>query len=187
MLKDGPARHVSESLTHDAKCYKEAIDSLQKCHDQLRVIHRAHTRAILHAPSLKDANCKELRRLHDVAKQHLRALRVMKYETFASFVTSILDLNINHTTMFEWQWHTQSSNTVLDFDILLEFLDLHVRVGKNVAWDGERRRELPPPEKKAVTRPSNIASIEEYCVVCKMPKHPLYGWRVFYGLPHAQK
>ena len=101
-LKDGQARHVIESLTHHAECYKEAIDFLRKRSDQPHVIHRAHTRAVLDAPSLKDGNSKELSHLHDVAKQHLRALRVMKYETFASLVTSILELKLDHTTMFEW-------------------------------------------------------------------------------------
>ena len=123
-LKDGPARHVIESLTHDAKCYKEAIVCLKKRYDQPRVIHQAHTRAILDAPSLKGGNSKELRRLHDVAKQHLRALKVMKYETFASLVTSVLEFKLDHTTMFKWQQHTQDSNTVPDFDDLLEFLDV---------------------------------------------------------------
>ena len=97
------------------------------------MIHRAHTRATLDAPSLKDGNSKELHRLHDVAKQHLRALRVMKYETLASLVTSVLELKLDHTTMFEWQRHMQDSNTVPDFEDLLEFLDLRAQSGENAA------------------------------------------------------
>ena len=186
-LKDGPARHAIESLTIDAKCYKEAIDCLQNCYDQPRVMHRAHTCAILDAHSLKDGNSKELRCLHDVTKQHLRALRVMKYETFASLVTSILELKVDHITIFKWQRHTHSSNTVPDFGDLLEFLDLRARAGKNAAREGETRRQVSLPEKKAVTKPSYTASGEEYFVGCKTAKHPLYGFRVFYGLPHTQK
>ena len=52
VLKNGPARLIIESLTHDAECYKEAIDCLQKHYDQLRVIHWAHARAILDTPAL---------------------------------------------------------------------------------------------------------------------------------------
>ena len=152
-----------------------------------RTWYTQHTRAILDAPSLKDGNSKELRRLHDVAKQHLRALRVIKYETFTSLVTAILELELEHTTMFEWQWHTQDSNTVPDFDDLLEFLDLRAWAGKNAAWEGERRRQAPPLERKAVTRPSYTASVKEYCLACKKARHPLYGCKVFYDLPHAQK
>ena len=74
----------------------------------------------------------------------------MRYETFASLVTSILELKLDHATMFEWQ-HTQSYKTVPDFNDLLEFLDLHARGGENAAREGERKRQLPPPERKAVT------------------------------------
>ena len=70
-IKEGPARHIIESLTRDAEFYKEAIDCLRKRYEQPCVIHRAHTCVILDDPSLKDGNSKELRRLHDVAKQHL--------------------------------------------------------------------------------------------------------------------
>ena len=38
-LKDGPARHIIQSLTHDAECYEEAIDCLRKRYDQPRMIH----------------------------------------------------------------------------------------------------------------------------------------------------
>ena len=80
------------------------------------------------------------------SKQHLPALTVMKYETFASLVTSILELKLDHTTMFEWQRHTQDSNAVPDFDDLLEFLDLCARAEKNAPREGERRHQAPPPE-----------------------------------------
>ena len=142
-LEDGPARLAIECLTHDAECYKEAIDCLQKRYNQPRVIHRACTcailctRAILDAPPLKDGNSKELQHLHDVATQHLPTLKVMKYETFASLVMSILELKLDHGTMFKWQCHTQSSETVPDFNDLLEFLDLRARAGENVAREEE--------------------------------------------------
>ena len=67
----------------------------------------------------------------------------MKYESFASFVTSTLELKLDHATMFEWQPQTQSSKTVHDFDDLLEFLDLHARAGENAAREGVRKRQVP--------------------------------------------
>ena len=111
----------------------------------------------------------------------------MRYETFASLVTSILELKLDHSTMFEWQRHTQDSNQVPNFDVLLDFLDLRARAGENATREGERRRQAPPPDKKAATRPSYTANIEEYCLACKKAKHPIYGCRVFSDLPHAQK
>ena len=107
------------------------------------------------------------------------------YETFASFVTSILELklHVDQATMFEWQQHTQSSQTVPDYDELLEFLDLRARVAENVGREGERKCQVPPPEQKAVTRPSCAARIEDNGVACKTAKHPLYGCKVFMDFP----
>ena len=149
MRSKRPARHVIESLTDDAECYEEAIDCLRKRYNQPCVIHQAHTHASLDAPPLKDGNTKELCRLHDFAKQHLHALRVMKYETFASLVTSILELKLDHTTMFQRQPHTQDSNAVPNFNELLDFLDLHAQTGENAAREGERRRQAPRSKKKS--------------------------------------
>ena len=89
--------------------------------------------------------------------------------------------------MFEWQFYKQDSNAVPDFDDLLEFLDLYARAGENSARVVERRCQTSPPEKKTVTRPSYMASVEEYWLACKKAKHPLYGCKLFYGLPRAQK
>ena len=155
-FKDGPVRHAIESLTHDAECYKEAIDWLRKRYNQLHIIYPAHTCVILDVPFLKDGNSNELQRLHDVAKQRLRALRVMKYETFTTLVTSILEPKLDHTTMFDWQWYTQHSKTVPDFDDLLELLDLRARAGDNVAQEGERKDQVPPQKR----RPSQDRQIQ---------------------------
>ena len=59
-LNEGPVRPTIESLTHDAECYKEAIDCCQKHYDQQCITHRAHTYAIVVAPSVKDGNSKYL-------------------------------------------------------------------------------------------------------------------------------
>ena len=107
-IDDGPARHVIEGLSQTAKNYGEAIKCLQERYDRPRLIHQAHVRAIIDAPSLKDGNGRELRRLHDVANQHMRAIRAMEYSPW-TFVTSVLETKLDQTTMFEWQKHSQGS------------------------------------------------------------------------------
>ena len=62
---------------------------------------------ILNAPTLKDGSGKELRRLHDTVQQHLRALRSMGYEPSGPFITSVLELNFDTNTLFEWQKRRQ--------------------------------------------------------------------------------
>ena len=152
-----------------------------RCYHQPRIIHRTHTCAILDAASLKHGNSKELQLFHNVAKQHLHALKVMKYETLVSFITLILELKLDQSMMLDWQWHTQSSKIISDYDELLEFLDLCATVVKNAAGEGERKCQAPPPERNAVTRPSYTASIDDNCAACKTANQTLYGCKIFYA------
>ena len=89
-MKNRPARYTMESLTQDIEC-------LQKYYDQLCVINRVHPGAILDVPLLKNGSGNELRCFHDVAKQHLHTLNVTKYiyESFPSFITSVLGLKLD--------------------------------------------------------------------------------------------
>ena len=77
-IKDGSARSAIEGLSRSGDHYNEAIDCLKARYHRPRLIHRAHVRMIVDAPSLKDGSGKELRRLHDTLQQHLRALKSMK-------------------------------------------------------------------------------------------------------------
>ena len=85
-----------------------------------------NTRAILETPSLNEGNGNEVRHLRDIVTQHLQALAAMKKETSESFIASMLELNLDQATMFEWQKHIQDSKDVLPYSDLLEFLDLRV-------------------------------------------------------------
>lgn len=74
-LKGGSAKHAIEGLSRSGDCYAKAVECLQARYNKPCLIHQAHVRMILEAPSLKDGSGKELRRLHDVVLQHLRALK----------------------------------------------------------------------------------------------------------------
>ena len=67
---------------------------------------------ILEASALKDCSGKELRRLHDLVQQHLRALKAMEYEPSGPFITTVLKLKLDVNTMFEWQKHSQDATDV---------------------------------------------------------------------------
>ena len=58
----------------------------------------SHPRSHNHGISLVEGSATELRSLHDTLQQHLRAL---------TFITSIIELKLDATTLFEWQKHTQ--------------------------------------------------------------------------------
>ena len=89
-LKDGSAKHVIDGLSRSGDYYAEAAECLQSRFDRPRLIHQTHVKMILDAPSLKDGNGRELRRLHDTVQQHLRALKAMHYEPSGPFMTSVL-------------------------------------------------------------------------------------------------
>ena len=73
---------------------------------------------------MKDGNGKELRRLHDVLGQHLRALGAMEYSPWNHLMTSIIKLKLDQETLFEWERHTQGKKQVPDRRDLLDFVDL---------------------------------------------------------------
>ena len=99
-LRDGPAQHVIGGLSQTTKNYKKPIEFLQEHYDRPRLIHQAHVRAIVDAPSLKDGNGRKLRRLHDTANQHMLAIKAMDCSPW-TFVTSVLETKLDQTTMFE--------------------------------------------------------------------------------------
>ena len=93
-------------------------------YDRPRLIHQTHVHLISEAPALKDGSGKELCCLHDIAQQHLCALKAMGYEPPGPFITSLLEFKLDTNTMFEWQQHSQESADVPHFSKLLEFLNL---------------------------------------------------------------
>ena len=179
-LKDGAARQVVEGLSRSGDQYAEAVACLQGRYDRPRLIHQAHVRAILEAPSLKDGDGRELRRLHDVVNQHLRALRSMDYEPSGPFITSMLELKLDANTKFEWQKFSQDTTDVPHYRDLLEFINLCAQASET---------SLPEQSKKQPFKSysSFHTSVDEFCVACKTQKHPLYICHHFRSLPHEHK
>ena len=194
-LKDGTAKRVIEGLSRSGEHYAEAIESLKSRYDRPRLIHQTHVRMILETPSLKDGSGKELRRLHDTVQQHLHALKAMGHEPSAAFITSMLELKLDMTTMFEWQKHSQSSSDVPPYQELLDFVDLRAQASE--ASTSEPTKRAPKNDSRPMTikrgvnpnKPiaSHAASADTAtgnCVLCKSDKHPLYICTKFKALPH---
>jgi hypothetical protein len=100
-----------------------------------------HVRLILEAPPLKEDTGKEPRRLHDVVTQHLRALKLMEY---GPFITSILKLKLDTTTLFEWQKYSQSQTEVAHYQDLLTLIDLRAHASGGSATAGIKRVKNEP-------------------------------------------
>ena len=194
-LKGGSAKSAIEGLSRSGEYYAEAIECLQARYNRPRLIHQTHVRMILEAPQLVEGSGKELRKLHDTVQQHLRALKAMDCEAPGPFVTSVLELKLDPTTMFEWQKHSQESAAVPHYNELLEFINLRVQASASLPVC---RRGTTPSNASSNKKPSllhkpitsfatNASDPSPNCVVCKTEKHPLYTCQQFKLLPHDPK
>ena len=57
-------------------------------YDRPGLVHQTHVQMILNAPAIKDGTGCELRHLHDIVQQHLRALKALGYDPSCPFITS---------------------------------------------------------------------------------------------------
>lgn len=73
----GPAAQVIEGLSHTGDQYEEAVACLKNRYDQPRAVHEAYVKVIVEYPKLKEGLGKELRKLHNVMLQNIRALNTM--------------------------------------------------------------------------------------------------------------
>jgi len=190
-LKGGTAKQAIEGLSRSGDHYAEAVQCLKDRYNHPCLIHEAHVRMIVDAPALKDGSGKELRRLHDVVQQHLRALRSLGHDPPGSFITSLLELKLDTTTMFEWQRHSQSSVDVPHYDDLLKFLNLRAQASESSASETNRKTFRNDTSRtkgqflgKSVTSFTASVDTSVNCVACKRDKHPLYACAKFKALSH---
>ena len=114
----------------------------------------------------------------------------MKLEPSGPFVTALLEMKLDPSTMFEWQKHTQEQSEVPHFMEFLEFIDLRARASEAIIRESQRRQYQSAPGKgSAPTRTSYAANIDinTSCVVCEGSKHPLYTCRKFRSLTAEQR
>ncbi len=149
---------------------------------------------MLDVPTLTDESSKELRSLHDVVLPHLRALKAMGHEPSNSFVTSLLELKLDASMMFEWQRHSQEHMDVPDYQELLGFIDLRAQA---VEASSSERKPLRGGyhghssglrvNKLITSFASNAFPVDTSCIACKAEKHPLYSCSKFRSLSHPDK
>lgn len=182
-VKDGSVKHVIEGLSRSGDHYAEAAEEcLRERYNRPELIHQTHVRMIIETPSLKDGNGREFCCLHDTVQQHICALKALGHEPSGSSVTSVLELKLDQTTMFEWQKHSMSSTEVPYYRDLLEFLNLRAQASESSAAEGgskkvprfatrHPKRDLPPNKAfSSFTAAADLVSA--HCILCKPEKHP---------------
>ena len=193
-IRSGSAKTAIEGLSHSGDQYGEAVSCLKGRYNRPRLIHRAHVRTIMDTPPLKDSSGKELRRLHDSLQQHLRALKTMKSEPDPSFVTSIIELKLDETTLFEWQKHSQEKvEEVPHYRDILEFIDLRAQAAESIAIPS-KKQSVQSGKKPAhfgrvasYTATSDESGVRSHCLICVSERHPLYTCPKFKAMSHDEK
>ena len=187
-LKDGSAKNTIEGLSRSGDHYSEAVECLRDRYNRPKLIHQAHVKKIVEIQPLKEGSGRELRRLHDVAQQHLRALKTMGHEPDGTFITSLLQLKLDQTTLFEWQRHDQKSTDVSHYNDLLEFINLRAQATETLTPSQRRPNKDDNSFQRKHVHPSSrsaafAATVSEGCIVCKMEKHPLFTCPEFRAKP----
>ena len=113
--------------------------------------------------------------------QHHRALKSLGHEQSQAFITSLLEIKLDSTTMFEWQTHSQEHSDVPDYQVLLDIPNLRAQAA-----------EAALTEKKRATRPVNSMVVNattpsDNCVTCGQEKHQLYACSKFRFLSHDKR
>ncbi len=180
-LKDGSAKSIIEGLSQSGDQYDEAITCLTNRFDKPRQIHQTHVKMILESPQIRDGSGRELQRLHDTIQQHTRALRSLGKEPSPEFITSIIELKLDPSTMFEWQRQSQSSTDVPHYKDILEFLDSLAQASE-VSLPLKRQSKPVSTADRNQSRSINSLATNatepassNTCILCKPDKHPLYS------------
>ena len=186
-IKDGSARNAIKGLSHSGDNYEEAVECLKSRYDRPRLIQRTHVQLILDTPPIKEGSGRELRRLHDVVQQHLRALKTLGCDLPGQFVTSMIELKLDTDTLFEWQKHTQAEANVPHFQALLDFIDLRAQASEASCT---ALKKSTPSLRKPASRIAAHATTQDStsnCPVCVTEKHPLYVCTKFKAMSHDNK
>ena len=175
-LKGASAKSVIEGFSRSGECYEKAVKCLKARYDRPRLIHQTHVRLIVEALPLKEGSGKELRKLHDAVQQHLHTLK-----QWAVNHLSPLLRQLDQTTMFEWQKHSQESSNVPHYTELLEFLNLRVQASESLS--GSQKKQSSTLVSFAASTSDSPLS----CAICKREIHPLYACPEFKRLPHNKQ
>ena len=88
----------SKADLQTAESYPEAIKCLHNCYHRPRITHREHVQSILQVPIMEANNGKELQKLYDVCKQHLRAIQLSSHFDLETILTIAIELKMDEAT-----------------------------------------------------------------------------------------
>ena len=170
-MSGSPAAQVIEGLSHTGDQYEEAVTCLQNRYDQPRAVYEAYVKVIVEYPKLKEGSSKELRKLHDVMLQNIRALSTLGHNIDSKFMTSLIQLKLDANTTFAWREASKDAlKEVPDYEDLLKFVDQRARsADEDTSWKpsislpGKKQFHM---SKAAVATHLTTSSFAKGCQLC---------------------
>ena len=86
----------------------------------------------------------------------------MKYKLLETFVSSVIELKLDQSSMFAWQNHSKDQKEIPSYTELLEFIDLCACTLENTAQEGDWKSDSG--KKSAVNL--YMVNIHDSCVAC---------------------
>lgn len=117
----------------------------------------------------------------------------MRAEPDPSFVTSIIELKFDPTTLFEWQKHSQEKvDDIPHYQDCLDFIDLRAQASESLSATPKKQGFQPPkkvaPFGKVTSFAAHSDSGRKPCSLCSpSERHPLYACPKFKGMSHDTK
>ena len=124
--------YLIHGLTQTLESYPEEIKCLHDHYNRPRIIHREHVRSILQAPIMRTNKGKELRKLYDMCKQHIRAIKLSDEFDLETFLTIAIELKLDEATRLKWMEHSNHSQKTPPYSEVLEFLNMQARHHESV-------------------------------------------------------
>ena len=105
----------------------------------------------------------------------------MGYDPSGPFITSILELKLDTTTLFEWQRHSQSQTKVPHYLDLLTFIDLRAPASEGSATSAFKKsksesvsvKKSPASAWKPVTSYTSSHESVCQCILCSNVTGPM--------------
>ena len=124
-LKDGPAKRVIEGLWGPEMITLTQLNACRNVTISLMCASSA-CGSYCRGLALNEDKSRNLTRMHDISSQHLLTLKAVKYEPSGAFITALLEMKLEQSTMFELQRHAHRKTNVphfMDFFLTLQIYE----------------------------------------------------------------
>ncbi|KYN14926.1 hypothetical protein ALC57_12866 [Trachymyrmex cornetzi] len=171
---DANSKKIIESLEVNEVNYSRAIKLLKGRFDNSRLATRHHARAIFNLKQIEKESSSKLRNLTDCLKQHLEALKALKYETetWCPLIIEWVLTRLDSVTVREWEEKTihKKEYKTKEFIAFLED-KCNMLEGVRVLDSVTKESEKSIKKGKGVAHITNQSKLS--CPVCKK-EHKVY-------------